>query len=101
MLYANLHKIFVLHCLLFAFFISDQQERHSDLEVFSVSPANGILEAREGEQPTKDMLQITFTARNDTEYKTILTVTGMLGEKPCKLQIRGQGTYDEKYEDMY
>lgn len=63
MLYANLHKIFVLHSLLFAFFISDQQERHSDLEVFSVSPANGILEAREGEQPTKDMLQITFTAR--------------------------------------
>uniref|UniRef100_A0A669QRK1 DLEC1 cilia and flagella associated protein n=1 Tax=Phasianus colchicus TaxID=9054 RepID=A0A669QRK1_PHACC len=79
----------------------DQQEGHNDLEVFSVSPANGILEAREGEQPTKDMLQITFTARSDTEYETILTVTGILGEKPCKLQIRGQGTYDGKYEDMY
>ncbi|OXB72662.1 UNVERIFIED_CONTAM: hypothetical protein H355_007677 [Colinus virginianus] len=79
----------------------DQQERHDDLEVFSVSPANGILEAREGEQPTKDMLHITFTARSNTEYRTILTVTGMLGEKPCKLQIRGQGTHDGKYEDMY
>lgn len=56
-------RAFVLHCLLLAFVIADQQERHNDLEVFSVSPANGILEAREGEQPTKDMLQITFTAR--------------------------------------
>uniref|UniRef100_A0A8V1AB76 DLEC1 cilia and flagella associated protein n=1 Tax=Gallus gallus TaxID=9031 RepID=A0A8V1AB76_CHICK len=88
-------------CRIYWTALLDQQERHSDLEVFSVSPANGILEAREGEQPTKDMLQITFTARSDTEYETILTVTGMLGEKPCKLQIRGQGTYDEKYEDMY
>ncbi|XP_072184617.1 deleted in lung and esophageal cancer protein 1 [Excalfactoria chinensis] len=87
-------------CRIYWTALLDQQERHSDLEVFSVSPANGILEAREGEQPTKDMLQITFTARSDTEYKTILTITGMLGEKPCKLQIRGQGTYDGKYEDV-
>uniref|UniRef100_A0A8C2TIS8 DLEC1 cilia and flagella associated protein n=1 Tax=Coturnix japonica TaxID=93934 RepID=A0A8C2TIS8_COTJA len=88
-------------CRIYWTALLDQEERHSDLEVFSVSPANGILEAREGEQPTKDMLQITFTARSDTEYKTILTITGVLGEKPCKLQIRGEGTYDGKYEDMY
>uniref|UniRef100_A0A8V1A8F0 DLEC1 cilia and flagella associated protein n=1 Tax=Gallus gallus TaxID=9031 RepID=A0A8V1A8F0_CHICK len=50
-------------CRIYWTALLDQQERHSDLEVFSVSPANGILEAREGEQPTKDMLQITFTAR--------------------------------------
>ncbi|XP_021244314.1 deleted in lung and esophageal cancer protein 1 isoform X2 [Numida meleagris] len=88
-------------CRIYWTALLDQQERHSDLEVFSISPSNGILEAREGEQPTKDMLQITFTARSDVEYETIVTVTGMLGEKPCKLQIRGRGTYDGKYEDMY
>ncbi|XP_063180397.1 deleted in lung and esophageal cancer protein 1 [Chroicocephalus ridibundus] len=79
----------------------DDQERHNDLEVFSVSPTNGILEAREGDPPTKEILQISFTARSDIEYETIVTVTGMLGEKPCKLQLRGRGTYDGKYEDPY
>uniref|UniRef100_A0A8B9N4Y7 DLEC1 cilia and flagella associated protein n=1 Tax=Accipiter nisus TaxID=211598 RepID=A0A8B9N4Y7_9AVES len=72
----------------------DEQERHNDLEVFSVSPTNGILEAREGGPPTKEILQISFTARSDTEYETIVTITGILGENPCKLQLRGQGTYD-------
>uniref|UniRef100_A0A663EY65 DLEC1 cilia and flagella associated protein n=1 Tax=Aquila chrysaetos chrysaetos TaxID=223781 RepID=A0A663EY65_AQUCH len=77
----------------------DEQERHNDLQVFSVSPTNGVLEAREGDPPTKEILQISFTARGDIEYETILTITGTLGEKPCKLQLRGRGTYDGKYED--
>ncbi|KAK2513313.1 Dlec1, partial [Columba guinea] len=79
----------------------DEQERQNDLEVFSISPTTGILEAREGDQPTTETLQISFTARSDIEYETTVTVTGMLGEKPCKLQIRGRGTYDEKYEDVF
>ncbi|XP_074938338.1 deleted in lung and esophageal cancer protein 1 [Phalacrocorax aristotelis] len=70
----------------------DEQERHNNLEVFSVSPTNGILEACEGDRPTKGILQISFTARSDIEYETTVTVTGMLGEKPCKLRLRGQGT---------
>ncbi|XP_068790252.1 deleted in lung and esophageal cancer protein 1 isoform X2 [Struthio camelus] len=78
----------------------DEQERLKDPEVFSVSPANGILEAREGDLPTKGILQIRFTARSNTEYETSVTITGMLGEKPCKLRIRGRGTNDEKYEDL-
>lgn len=54
----------ILLCLIFALFAADEQEKHNnDLEVFSVSPPNGILEARKGDQPTKDVLQITFTAR--------------------------------------
>uniref|UniRef100_A0A8C0BA16 DLEC1 cilia and flagella associated protein n=1 Tax=Buteo japonicus TaxID=224669 RepID=A0A8C0BA16_9AVES len=72
----------------------DEQESHNNLEVFSVSPTNGILEAREGDPPTKEILQISFTARSDIEYETIVTITGILGEKPCKLQLRGRGTYD-------
>nr|XP_021152469.1 deleted in lung and esophageal cancer protein 1 isoform X2 [Columba livia] len=79
----------------------DEQERQNDLEVFSISPTTGILEAREGDQPTTETLHISFTARSDIEYETTMTVTGMLGEKPCKLQIRGRGTYDEKYEDVF
>ncbi|XP_065686992.1 deleted in lung and esophageal cancer protein 1 isoform X3 [Patagioenas fasciata] len=79
----------------------DEQERQNNPEVFSISPATGILEAREGDQPTTETLQISFTARSDIEYETTVTVTGMLGEKPCKLQIRGRGTYDEKYEDVF
>ncbi|XP_009941410.2 deleted in lung and esophageal cancer protein 1 [Opisthocomus hoazin] len=78
----------------------DEQERQNDLQVFSVSPANGILEAREGDPPTKEILQISFTARSDIEYETIMTITGMLGEKPCKLQLRGRGTFNGKYEDL-
>uniref|UniRef100_A0A8B9SFV6 DLEC1 cilia and flagella associated protein n=1 Tax=Anas platyrhynchos TaxID=8839 RepID=A0A8B9SFV6_ANAPL len=69
--------------------------------VFSVSPPNGILEAREGDQPTKDVLQITFTARKAIEYEAVVTISGMLGEKPCTLHIRGCGSYDGKYEDPH
>lgn len=56
-------KGLVLLCLIFAPFIADEQESHNNLEVFSVSPTNGILEAREGDPPTKEILQISFTAR--------------------------------------
>lgn len=48
-------------------FTADDQERHNDLEVFSVSPTNGILEAREGDPPTKEILQISFTARYSSQ----------------------------------
>ncbi|XP_075778976.1 deleted in lung and esophageal cancer protein 1 isoform X2 [Pelodiscus sinensis] len=78
----------------------DQRERHN-IEVFSISPAHGILEAHEASSPTKVALKISFTARSNVEYETTVTVSGMLGEKPCKLQIRGRGSYDEKYEDLH
>ncbi|XP_074841264.1 deleted in lung and esophageal cancer protein 1 [Carettochelys insculpta] len=78
----------------------DHQERHNNVEVFSISPTHGILEAHEGSLPTKATLRISFTARSNVEYETTVTVFGMLGEKPCKLQIRGRGSYDEKYEDL-
>lgn len=53
----------MLVCLIFSPSTADEQERHNDLEVFSVSPTNGILEAREGDAPTREILQISFTAR--------------------------------------
>nr|XP_048693431.1 deleted in lung and esophageal cancer protein 1 isoform X2 [Caretta caretta] len=78
----------------------DQQEEHKSMAVFSICPTHGILEAHEGSLPTKAALKISFTARNNVQYETTVTVSGMLGEKPCKLQIRGRGSYDEKYEDL-
>uniref|UniRef100_A0A8C3I068 DLEC1 cilia and flagella associated protein n=1 Tax=Chrysemys picta bellii TaxID=8478 RepID=A0A8C3I068_CHRPI len=78
----------------------DQQEQHNNMEVFSICPTHGILEAHEASLPTKATLKISFTARSNVEYETTVTVFGMLGEKPCKLQIRGRGSYDEKYEDL-
>uniref|UniRef100_A0A7M4E4Z3 DLEC1 cilia and flagella associated protein n=1 Tax=Crocodylus porosus TaxID=8502 RepID=A0A7M4E4Z3_CROPO len=73
---------------------------HADLEVFSISPSSGSLEAREADLPTKVPLQICFTARSGIKYETTATVVGLLGEKPCTLHIRGKGSYDEKYEDL-
>nr|XP_028605457.1 deleted in lung and esophageal cancer protein 1 isoform X5 [Podarcis muralis] len=78
----------------------DKNERHKEPEVFSISPNNGVLEAHQSSVPTKTLLVVRFTPREDVEYQTIITVVGMLGEAPCLLYIRGKGSYDEKYEEM-
>uniref|UniRef100_A0A8C0GUZ5 DLEC1 cilia and flagella associated protein n=1 Tax=Chelonoidis abingdonii TaxID=106734 RepID=A0A8C0GUZ5_CHEAB len=78
----------------------DQQEQRNNMEIFSICPTHGILEAHEASLPTKATLKISFTARSNVEYEATVTVFGMLGEKPCKLQIGGRGSYDEKYEDL-
>ncbi|KAH0627637.1 hypothetical protein JD844_003651 [Phrynosoma platyrhinos] len=79
----------------------NEQERHTDPEVFSIAPNNGILEAHTCSVPTKEVLLVRFTPREDIEYETIVTVVGMLGEKPCLLCVRGKGSYDEKYEERH
>ncbi|XP_053265484.1 deleted in lung and esophageal cancer protein 1 isoform X3 [Podarcis raffonei] len=78
----------------------DKNERHKEPEVFSISPNNGVLEAHQSSVPTKTLLVVRFTPREDVEYQTIITVVGMLGEAPCLLYVRGKGSYDEKYEEM-
>lgn len=50
-------------CLIFAPSTADEQKRPKALEVFSIFPTKGILEAREGEAPTREILQISFAAR--------------------------------------
>lgn len=75
--------LLVLFYLIFASFIADEQERQNDLEVFSISPTTGILEAREGDQPTTETLHISFTARyryyNRTEILLVLPIKPRLG----------------------
>ncbi|KAJ6659317.1 hypothetical protein lerEdw1_019188 [Lerista edwardsae] len=82
-------------------FLAEKDERHKEPEVFSISPCNGILEAHECSLPTKEPLLVRFTPREDIAYKTIVTVVGILGERPCALQLQGRGSYDEKYEERY
>ncbi|XP_034257522.1 deleted in lung and esophageal cancer protein 1 isoform X2 [Pantherophis guttatus] len=77
-----------------------EDERHKDPEVFSISPISGILEARKGSTATKTQLVVRFTPRDNVDYETIVTVVGMLGEKPCLLFVQGKGSYDERYEDL-
>ncbi|KAG8138712.1 hypothetical protein E2320_001516 [Naja naja] len=42
----------------------------------------------------------SVSPRDSLAYETIVTVAGMLGEKPCLLLVQGKGSYDEKYEDL-
>ncbi|XP_069503787.1 deleted in lung and esophageal cancer protein 1 isoform X2 [Ambystoma mexicanum] len=79
----------------------DEQERHSQQETFSLCPTRGVLEAHVAHvSASKEALLISFTARDACQYETKVTIHGMLGEQPCSLRIQGQGSYDEKYEDL-
>ncbi|XP_005424410.2 deleted in lung and esophageal cancer protein 1 [Geospiza fortis] len=71
----------------------DEEKSPKALQVFSIFPTKGILEAREGEAPTREILQISFAARSNTDYEAIVTISGMLEEKPCKLHLRGRGVH--------
>lgn len=35
--------------------------------------------------------------RSNLLYESTLVVEGVLSEKPCILQLRGRGSYDERY----
>ncbi|KAM5233383.1 deleted in lung and esophageal cancer protein 1 isoform 2-T2 [Hipposideros larvatus] len=75
-----------------------QQEPDKDHVAFSVSPSSGLLEARPVNAPPPFItLQVLFTARSSELYESTLVVEGVLGEKTCTLQLRGQGSYDERY----
>nr|XP_014342849.1 PREDICTED: deleted in lung and esophageal cancer protein 1 isoform X1 [Latimeria chalumnae]XP_014342850.1 PREDICTED: deleted in lung and esophageal cancer protein 1 isoform X1 [Latimeria chalumnae] len=74
-------------------------ENYEDDEVFSVTPSQGVLEAHIVHiSLSREILEISFTARENREYETVMMIHGKLGEQPCRLQIRGEGSYDEKCE---
>ncbi|XP_005040593.1 PREDICTED: deleted in lung and esophageal cancer protein 1 [Ficedula albicollis] len=74
----------------------DEQKKPKAMEVFSIFPTKGVLEARKGEAPTREILQISFAARSNTDYEAVVTISGMLEEKPCKLHLRGRGVHCRK-----
>ncbi|XP_006869246.1 PREDICTED: deleted in lung and esophageal cancer protein 1 [Chrysochloris asiatica] len=78
--------------------LMSQQDTTKGTVAFRVSPRSGLLEARPVNAPPPSItLQVTFTARSSELYESTLVVEGVLGEKACTLQLRGQGSYDEKY----
>ncbi|XP_075068288.1 deleted in lung and esophageal cancer protein 1 isoform X2 [Mixophyes fleayi] len=80
----------------------DKRDRQNGQDIFSISPSSGTLDAHVSHTSTsKEMLLVTFTARTNTDYETVVMVHGMLGEKPLRLQIKGRGSYDEKYENLH
>ncbi|EHB00377.1 Deleted in lung and esophageal cancer protein 1 [Heterocephalus glaber] len=75
-----------------------QQEPDKKAKAFGVSPSSGLLEARPTNAPASSItLKVFFTPRSTELYESTLVVEGMLGEKPCTLRLRGQGSYDERY----
>ncbi|XP_073437582.1 deleted in lung and esophageal cancer protein 1 isoform X2 [Dendrobates tinctorius] len=79
----------------------DKQERYSGQDIFSISPTSGILDPNVSHtSSSKEMLLVTFIARTNKDYETVVTVHGMLGEKALKLHIKGRGSYDEKHEAL-
>ncbi|XP_053571638.1 LOW QUALITY PROTEIN: deleted in lung and esophageal cancer protein 1 [Bombina bombina] len=80
----------------------DKEERHSDQEIFSISPSSGILGAHLNlTSASKESIQITFTARTSTEYETTVVIHGLLGEEPLELKLKGCGSNDERYEALH
>ncbi|MGH0154177.1 UNVERIFIED_CONTAM: hypothetical protein FKN15_053519 [Acipenser sinensis] len=69
--------------------------------VFAVSPHSGTLDAHIVHiSASRVALQISFTAGDSTEYKAMLTVHGMLGEQTVRLEVRGRGSHDERFESL-
>ncbi|XP_033914981.3 deleted in lung and esophageal cancer protein 1 isoform X1 [Acipenser ruthenus] len=69
--------------------------------VFAVSPDSGTLDAHIVHiSASRVALQISFTAGDSTEYKAMLTVHGMLGERMVRLEVRGRGSHDERFESL-
>nr|XP_033787629.1 deleted in lung and esophageal cancer protein 1 isoform X2 [Geotrypetes seraphini] len=80
----------------------DKHDTFDQQEIFSVSPISGMLEALVFHMSaSREVLLINFTARNSKKYEAAMTIHGMLGEKPCRVQLCGQGSYDEKYEVLF
>ncbi|KAM5314310.1 deleted in lung and esophageal cancer protein 1 isoform 2-T2 [Glossophaga mutica] len=79
-----------------------QKQPDNGPATFRVFPSNGLLEARPvNGPPTSIALQVLFTARSTELYESTLVVEGVLGEKACTLQLRGRGSYDERFASPY
>ncbi|XP_073686554.1 deleted in lung and esophageal cancer protein 1 [Garra rufa] len=66
-------------------------------EVFRVSPDSGVLKPLGDPPSCKQLLQISFTASDQKVFQAIITVQGVLGEKPLVLKVNGSGSFDESF----
>ncbi|KAG7317632.1 hypothetical protein KOW79_018667 [Hemibagrus wyckioides] len=66
--------------------------------VFRVTPEHGLLDPVEYPiSSSRQVLEISFTPRDKDLFQTTVTVQGILGEPCLTLQIRGRGSFDERY----
>ncbi|XP_051737688.1 deleted in lung and esophageal cancer protein 1 isoform X2 [Ctenopharyngodon idella] len=68
------------------------KDAEGDNEVFRVSPDSGVLKPLGNPPSCKQQLQISFTASEQKEFRTIITVQGVLGETPLVLKVIGSGS---------
>ncbi|KAI7792764.1 putative deleted in lung and esophageal cancer protein 1, partial [Triplophysa rosa] len=66
-------------------------------EVFRVNPDSGVLKPLEEPSSCRQLLQISFTASDQKDFRTIITVQGILGENLLILKVHGRGSFDEKF----
>lgn len=68
-------------------------------ECFRVEPSNGFLEGHVTHlAKNKMMLSVYFVASGDQECTGVFTFRGLLGEYWQQILVRGEGSYDGKYE---
>ncbi|KAK9953364.1 hypothetical protein ABG768_017362 [Culter alburnus] len=72
-------------------------DAEGDNEVFRVSPDSGVLKPLGNPPSCKQLLQISFTASEQKEFRTIISVQGVLGETPLVLKVIGSGSFDESF----
>ncbi|KAI5617177.1 deleted in lung and esophageal cancer protein 1 isoform X2 [Silurus asotus] len=66
--------------------------------VFRVTPEHGLLKTMEYlVSSSRQVLEISFTPSDHESFQTTMTVQGILGEPCLTLQIKGSGTFDERY----
>lgn len=69
------------------------------VDTFQVEPSRGFLEAHITlVSNSKALLHVFFTAKHAENYEAIFTFQGILGERPERLHVCGQGSYDGKHE---
>ncbi|KAK3108686.1 hypothetical protein FSP39_013370 [Pinctada imbricata] len=81
------------------FAVLDSCSESCTLDTFSLDPTSGHLEAHITHiSNSKTLLRVFFTAKHAEMYEGIFTFFGNLGERPRRLYIRGQGSYDGRHE---
>ncbi|XP_051538782.1 deleted in lung and esophageal cancer protein 1-like [Myxocyprinus asiaticus] len=67
------------------------------IEVFRLYPDSGVLKPLGVPPSCRQLLQIIFTASDQKEFQTTITVHGILGETPLLLKVHGRGALDESF----
>ncbi|XP_060064823.1 deleted in lung and esophageal cancer protein 1-like [Ylistrum balloti] len=70
-------------------------------DTFMITPSSGQLEAHITHiSDSKTLLRVFFTAKHAEYYEAVFVFKGVLGETPQRLVIKGQGSYDGRYEAL-